>query len=121
MSLTVGNDEVKYSYTWFYQWYYDQIVSCIDDEAQKDYYRECEHVSLWFNRVRGNNVFLFFFKDGSDFSNWMEYYGGVKVVLHYQYNKIIHYPKGAEKETIIDIIIRALMLIYKDGNIPKNY
>ena len=91
----------------------------MDSGIQKDYYKECEYAALWFNRVRGNSIFLFFFKDDADFDYWEEYYGGIKLVLHYQYYKIIHYPKDADENTIIDIIIRVLMRIYKDGDIPK--
>lgn len=107
------------SYSWFYHWYYGQITSYMDDGLQKDYYKECEYVALWFNRVRGNSVLPLFFKDNTDFNNWVEHYGGFKIILHYQYYKIIHYPMEADKETIIDIIIRALMQIYKNGDIPK--
>lgn len=110
---------MKQSYSWFYNWYYDQITFYMDKDLQKDYYKECEYVALWFNRVRGNRVLPIFFKDDADFNNWVEHNGGFKIVLRYQYYKIIHYPKGADKETIIDIIIRALMQIYKNGDIPK--
>ena len=41
------------------------------------------------------------------------------LILIYQYYKIIHYPIEADKETIIDIIIKALMQIYKNGDISK--
>lgn len=111
---------IPYSYSWFYHWYHAQIASYMDCGMQKDYYKECEYVALWFNRVRGNGILLFFFKDNDDFENWMEHYGGFKMIFRYQYYKIIHYPNGANKETIIYIIVRALMLIYKDGDIPKN-
>lgn len=114
------NDITPYSYSWFYHWYHAQIASYMDSGVQKDYYKGCEYVALWFNRVRGNGVLLIFFKDNIDFDNWVEHYGGFKIIFHYQYYKIIHYPKDANKENIIDIIIRALMLIYKDGDIPKS-
>ena len=119
MSLTDYKDIVPYSYSWFYHWYYDQISFYMDKGMQKDYYKECEYVALWFNRVRGNSVLPVFFKDNADFNNWVEYNGGFKIFLRYQYYKIIHYPKGADKETIIDIIIRALIQIYKNGDISK--
>lgn len=110
---------IPYSYSWFYHWYYGQITSYMDGGLQKDYYKGCEYVALWFNRVRGNSVLPIFFKDNADFNNWVEHYGGFKIILHYQYYKIIHYPMEADKKTIIDIIIRALMQIYKNGDIPK--
>lgn len=75
------------SYSWFYDWYHCQITSYMDEGSQKGYYKECEYVALWFNRVRGNSVFPIFFKDNANFNNWIEYYGGIKVVLHYQYYK----------------------------------
>lgn len=111
---------MEYSYSWYYQWYHLQIESYMDNGLQKNYYKECEYVALWFNRVRGNGVLLIFFKDNVDFDNWMEYYGGIKMIFHYQYHKIIHYPKDANKETIIDIITKVLMQIYKKGDIPKS-
>lgn len=110
---------IPYSYSWFYYWYDNQIAAYMDSGVQKDYYKGCEYVALWFNRVRGNSIFLFFFKDGADFDYWEKYYGGLKLTLHYQYYKILHYPKDANRRTIIDIIVKALMRIYKDGDIPK--
>lgn len=110
---------MMHSYLWFYNWYHGQITSYMDDGLQKDYYKKCEYVALWFNRVKGNSVLPIFFKDNADFNNWVEHYGGFKIILHYQYYKIIHYPIEAGKETIIDIIIRALMQIYKNGDISN--
>lgn len=119
MPITDDKNIAPYSYSWFYHWYYGKITSYMDDGLQKDYYKECEYVALWFNRVRGNSVLPLFFKDNTDFNNWVEHYGGFKIILHYQYYKIIHYPIEADKETIIDIIIKALMQIYKNGDISK--
>ena len=76
---------IPYSYSWFYHWYHAQIASYMDSGVQKDYYKECEYAALWFNRVRGNDVLLIFFKDDVDFDNWMEHYGGFKMIFHYQY------------------------------------
>ena len=63
------NDITPYSYSWFYHWYHAQIASYMDSGVQKDYYKGCEYVALWFNRVRGNGVLLIFFKDNVDFDN----------------------------------------------------
>ena len=109
---------ISYSYSWFYHRYHAQIASYMDSGEQKDYYKECEYAIIWFNRLRGTEIHLVFFKDDVDFDVWMENYGGFRTILHYQYYKIIHYPKDANKETIIKIIIKALMRIYKDGDIP---
>lgn len=91
----------------------------MDDGMQRDYYKECKYISLWFNRVRGNEIFLIFFKNNADLEKWIEYYGGMKIFLHYQYNKIVQYPKEVNKDSIIEAIIQSLMQIYQNGNISK--
>lgn len=119
MALTYFNDNIPYSYSWFYHWYYSQIESYMDKGEQKDYYKNCKYLILWFNRVRGNDIFLIFYKDNMDLKKWIKYYGDVKLFLHYQYYKKISYIEGTDKESIIEIVLRTLMLIYKKGEISK--
>lgn len=86
---------------------------------QKDYYKQCNNLIIWFNRVCGNSIFIIFYKDDNDFDKWMNYFGGIKLTLHYQYYTIRDYPQGATVEDIVDIVIMALLKVYKNGDIPK--
>ena len=105
------------SYSSFYSWYHLQVESYMTEGTQKDYYKQCNYLIIWFNRVCGNSIFIFFYKDDNDFDRWFEYFG-IKLPLHYQYWKHLHYPQGASIEEIVDIVIKALLKVYKHGDLP---
>lgn len=106
-------------YAWFFNNYAIYIKSGFDDQ-QKDYYKECTNVALWFNRIKGNQIRLIFFKNTDDYNYIMENCSiAWRITVHYQFCRIIRYPKGATKEFITDLIVKVLMDIYKNGNIRK--
>lgn len=101
--------------------YSSWIESNLDHE-QKNYYKECTHVIIWYNRHWGDRIQLIFFKNETDYKfilanksfDW-------RVDVHYWGCKLCHYPPNPTREWMIDFIIYAIIDIYKNGDIPHPY
>lgn len=95
------------------------IESCIDKE-QKDYYKECTNFEIWYSRIKGNRIQIIFLKDCRDYQYILEHSTFAwRIDIHYEYCRIYHCPLGCTREQIIDIIIKAIINIYRNGDIPK--
>ena len=97
------------------------IKSNIDGD-QRDYYKECTHMAIWYHRNFGSRIQIVFFKDNSDYKYILENKTFAwRVDVHYWGCNLYNYPINPTREWIIDFIIRSLMDIYKDGDIPHSY
>ena len=111
--------KTPYTYQQCLSTYLIWIASCIDKE-QKDYYQECTSFEIWYDRHRGNRIQIIFFKNHEDYLYILEHSTFAwRVDVHYQFCRIYRYPLGCTREQIIDIIIKAIINIYKNGDIPE--
>lgn len=111
----------NYTYQYYLSRYYAWIKSNIDKD-QKDYYKECSHMAIWYHRDFGSQIQIVFFKDNSDYKYILENKTFAwRVDVHYWGCNFYNYPINPTREWIIDFIIRSLMDIYKDGDIPHPY
>ncbi|EEF91400.1 hypothetical protein BACCELL_00941 [Bacteroides cellulosilyticus DSM 14838] len=95
------------------------IEFCID-KLQKDYYRECTNFEIWYNRLKGSRVQIIFFRDYKDYLYILEHsIFAWRIHIHYEFCRICHCPLGCTREEIIKIIIKEIIKIYRNGDIPK--
>ncbi|GFI00607.1 hypothetical protein IMSAGC004_03015 [Bacteroidaceae bacterium] len=101
--------------------YSSWIESNLDHE-QKNYYKECTHVIIWYNRHWGDRIQLIFFKNETDYKFILANKSFAwRVDVHYWGCKLCHYPPNPTREWMIDFIIYAIIDIYKNGDIPHPY
>lgn len=105
------------NYSWFLNNYAIWIENGFNG-LQKDYYKECTNVALWYGKIKGNRIQLIFFKNRNDYEHILQRDSVAwRIAIHYQFCNIVKYPEGANKEFITELIISTLMDIYKNGNI----
>lgn len=110
-----------YSYEQCLSKYSIWIESSID-QYQKDYYKECTYMVIWYPRRWGNRIQIIFFKDIADYNYILENKSFAwRVEVHYWNYKVYHYPTNPTREWIIKFIIHAILDIYKNGDIPHPF
>ena len=92
------------------------------DQDQKDYYKECTNMVIWYPRIWGNRIQIIFFKDKIEYEYILANKSFAwRVDVHYWSCRHYHYSPNPTREWIIDFIIKAIMDIYKNGDIPHPF
>lgn len=111
--------DAHYTYQQYLSTYSIWVEYCIDKE-QKDYYKKCTNFGIWYDRHKGSRVQIIFFKDYKDYLYILEHSTFAwRIDIHYEFCRIYHCPLGCTREQIIDIIVNAIIKIYRNGDIPK--
>ena len=112
---------IPYTYQQCLSAYHIWIKTNIDQD-QKDYYKGCTHMVIWYDRIWGNGIKLIFFKGENDYDYILKHkLFAWRVEVHYWDCRLYHYPPNPTREWMIDFIIYAIMDIYKNGDIPHPY
>ena len=59
------------NYSWFLNNYAIWIENGFNG-LQKDYYKECTNVALWYGKIKGNRIQLIFFKNRNDYEHILQ-------------------------------------------------
>ena len=81
---------IPYTYLQCLSTYYTWIKTNIDQD-QKDYYKECTNMVIWYDKIWGNGIKLIFFKDENDYDHILKHkLFAWKVENHYWDYQLYH-------------------------------